>query len=386
MRVGLVILHADPQRGGAERYTVDLACALAQRGIETSLISSSAGQALPGARSVVLPAHGWSRTARYRHWLEAVDRHLQTAAYDIVHAALPIHRCDVYHPHAGMAIDAVRHGHRKHQGWARWTSRLANRFNARRQAFAAVEQALITGPRPPVVISLSRYVQSAIEASYDLPADRHACLFNAVDLQRFDPVTQAEAGRQWRRELGIGDDQVLALIIAQDFERKGLREAIAALPQVPDPRLRLVVVGKPDPADWQQQAIAAGVADRVIFAGPTTQPAACYAAADLFVLPTKHDPCSLVVLEALAMGLPVITTSRNGAAEVMTERREGIVLSDPDDVAALAAAFRTVCDDSTRLTMAQHCLTLRPQLSYEHHVEQLLAIYAQSRPPQVRAA
>ncbi len=378
MRVGLVILHADPARGGAERYTVDLAAALARRGIKTSLISSSPGPNIPGVESVVLSASGMTRTGRYGNWLRNLDVHLASAAYDRVHAALPVRHCDVYHPHAGLAQEALQQGHRKRTGWARWGSWVGNRWNGRRRAFAAVERQLLSGSQPPIVISLSKYVQSSIQQYYALPGDRHACLFNAVDLQRFDPAASRDGGREWRRELGCTSTDIVALMIAQDFERKGLGEAIAALTQVSDPRLKLVVVGKPDPRAWRQRAVAAGVASRVIFAGPTQRPAVCYGGADFFVLPTKHDPCSLVVLESLAMGVPVVTTTRNGAAEIMTEGREGLVLSDPEDVSGLAAAMQQLCDDRRRDEMARACLALRPRLSYERHVDTLLEIYART--------
>ncbi len=378
MRVGLVILHADPARGGAERYTVDLAAALARRGIATSLVASSGGPSIPGVRSVVLPPSGWTRTGRYWNWLGKLDAHLASAAYDMVHSALPIRHCDVYHPHAGLAQDAICRGHLKRTGGARWSSWLGNQFNGRRQAFAAVERRLLAGPRPPIVISLSQYVQSSIHNFYTLPADRHACLFNAVDLHRFDPAAQRHAGQTWRREMGCGPQDILALMIAQDFARKGLGEVIAALSQVNDSRLKLVVVGKPGPRAWMRQAVAAGVAHRVTFAGPTTQPAACYSGADFFVLPTKHDPCSLVVLESLAMGLPVVTTTRNGAAEIMTPGREGLVLSDPEDVSALAVAMQQLCDDKVRADMSRACLALRPRLSYDRHIDTLMEIYART--------
>uniref|UniRef100_A0A7C4LJE4 Glycosyltransferase family 1 protein n=1 Tax=Schlesneria paludicola TaxID=360056 RepID=A0A7C4LJE4_9PLAN len=375
MRVALVILHADPARGGAERYTVDLAAELARRGMTVSLISSSAAVQVPGVATVVLSSSRPTRTGRYWDFLAQLDRHLATHHHDVVHAALPVRTCHVYHPHAGLAAEALAEGHLKRSGLARWLSRWGNRFNARRNAFAAVERPLLNGGQPPIVISLSRYVERAVDRFYCLPENRRARLFNAVDLDRFDPAGMDAAAQQWRRSLGCHSHDILALMIAQDFARKGLRETLTALSLVDDPRLKLVVVGKPDPQPWRTLAHQFGVADRAIFAGPTRQPEVCYAAADVFVLPTHHDPCSLVVLEALAMGVPVITTQRNGAAEVMTDGQEGFVLSSPDDVSSLAEALRQLCDEGLRRRMADACLRLRPQLSYAAHVDRLLTIY-----------
>ena len=115
-------------------------------------------------------------------------------------------------------------------------------------------------------------------------------------------------------------------MIAQDFARKGLREAIAALAVTQDPKLVLLAVGKQDPSSYRKLAAERGVSDRVIFAGSTTDPFAFYRAADFFVLPTRHDPCSLVVLEAIAMGVPVISTVFNGACEIMSDGKHGFVL------------------------------------------------------------
>lgn len=375
MRVALVILHADPARGGAERYTIDVASALAARGLQVSLLATSAVGTVAGVKTIVWPSRRITRTGRYWDFLEQLDRHLAQQCYDVVHAALPVRHCHVYHPHAGLAVEAVAEGHLKRTGLARWLSRWGNRWNARRQAFAAVERPLLQGPRPPIVISLSRYVERSLDRFYDLPEDRRARLFNAVDLTRFDRAGKEVAAQQWRRSVGCLHEDILALMIAQDFARKGLREALQALRLVENHCLKLVVVGKPDPRPWQALAQQWGVAGRVIFAGPTSHPEVCYAAADLFVLPTYHDPCSLVVLEALAMGVPVITTQRNGAAEIMTDGREGWVLSQPEDVPGLAHAMNQLCDDRRRKQMSAACLKLRPQLSYEAHLDRLLRIY-----------
>src|SRR5215203_5373147 len=104
MKIALVILHADPARGGAERYTIDLAAALVKAGHDVSLIASSFAQLPDGATRVELPATGLTRTRQYRAFLDALEAHLDQTRYDIVHAMLPVRRCYVYHPHAGLAV------------------------------------------------------------------------------------------------------------------------------------------------------------------------------------------------------------------------------------------------------------------------------------------
>jgi glycosyltransferase involved in cell wall biosynthesis len=82
-----------------------------------------------------------------------------------------------------------------------------------------------------------------------------------------------------------------------------------------------------------------------------------------------------VVLEALAMGLPVISTIQNGACEIMTDRTHGFVLKDPADVIVLAAALRSMLDPELRHAMAVACLALRPRLAYGNHLDELIRIY-----------
>jgi UDP-glucose:(heptosyl)LPS alpha-1,3-glucosyltransferase len=173
-------------------------------------------------------------------------------------------------------------------------------------------------------------------------------------------------------------------MIAQDFARKGLREAIEALALVKDLRSVLLVVGKQEAGEYRETAKKLKVGDRVVFAGATRDPYAFYRAADYFVLPTWHDPCSLVVLEALAMGVPVISTVFNGACEIMTDGRQGFVLKDPTDIPTLSQAMSRLIDADARAAMSDACLELRPALAYENHVHRLLEIYQSVRTSGVR--
>ncbi len=375
MNIALVILHADIARGGAERYTVDLANQLAARGHEVTLAAGSFGEGIgQDIRRILLDVSGATRLRRYTRFLDSLDAHLDSTQYDIVHAMLPVRRCDVYHPHAGLAAETVRYGHRKHAGGPRRAaSWLANQLNPRRQAFFTVERRLLNQPNPPVVISLSKYIQHTIRNHYPrLPEDKLATLFNAVDLDRFDPERDILARERQRTQLGLGAQEVVGLFIGHDFGRKGLYDAIAAVRMVNDPRLKLLVVGE----DHARARVPAEL--WIVPVGRVPDGYPYYAAADFFILPTRHDPCSLVVLEALAMGLPVISTRFNGACEIMSPE-QGFVLDDPADTAALADAIRRLLDPVPRHAMRAACLALRPRLSQEHHLDRLMAIYESAR-------
>jgi UDP-glucose:(heptosyl)LPS alpha-1,3-glucosyltransferase len=284
----------------------------------------------------------------------------------------------VYHPHAGIAAEAVLSGHLKHGGVLRRSAaQVANRLNVKRRRFAAIERRMLSAPRPPLVLCLSDYVAGNLREHY--PAAPAAKLFNAIDLEKFDPGRRIDAGMVLRRKLGISASKTVALMIAQDYQRKGLREAMLALAKVDDPQLLLLVAGKEDPAPYRRLAGELKIEERVVFAGSTDDPYSFYKAADFFVLPTRHDPCSLVVLEALAMGLPVISTRRNGACEIMTDGVHGSVLSDPRDVAALAEAMRKWVDPGLRRAASELCLGLREGLSYPAHLRRLEELYELAR-------
>ena len=354
MKIALVILHADPARGGAERYTIDLATALLEEGHDVTLLNTTAAQEVAhNLPSSTLPARGLTRTARYRRFIDSLDAHLNANSYDIVHAMLPVRRCDVYHPHAGLAVAAVEAKKGKLQSW----------FNPRRRAFAQVERDLLASSPTPVVLALSEYVKRSIREHYALDDGHLPTLFNAVDLQYSDAT-----GRHALRP------PVNALIVAQDFERKGLAQAIAAIAELRD-ELKLTVVGDDAAGPYRIRAATLGVGDRVRFVGGVSDTRPYYREADFFVLPTRHDPCSLVVLEALAMGVPVISTRFNGACEIMTDGVHGYVLDNPNDVKSLAAAMKKMLDLRHRTTMSAACLGLRPKLSFENHLHALLRIY-----------
>jgi UDP-glucose:(heptosyl)LPS alpha-1,3-glucosyltransferase len=379
MNIGLVIFRGDPQRGGAERYTADIAAALARRGHGVEVISTRFGPEIEGVKFVPVAARSPTRAGRYLQFIDRVDAHLAERKYDLVHAMLPIRRCDFYHPHSGMAKAALQTHLARSSGPARVLSRLSNRLNRKRRLYAEVENELIHGADKPVVLCVSDYVKGMIGREYPEIAGQLVKLFNGTDLKLFDPSAHRSSRETIRAKYGIAAGATVALMIAQHFERKGIAEVIAATGNLAktsgDSAPVVLVVGKDDPARSRQQAERLGIDDRVIFAGQTSAAVDFYPAADFFVLPTRHDSCSLVVLEALAMGLPCISTVFNGACEIMTEGLHGFVQADPADVEVLTAAMGKLLDRETRERMSKACLGLRGALSFEAHMDRLEEIY-----------
>jgi glycosyltransferase involved in cell wall biosynthesis len=173
-----------------------------------------------------------------------------------------------------------------------------------------------------------------------VPADHISVILNGVDAEEFHPGP-ADRGR-----FGLPEGVTLALF-AGDLKtpRKNLDTVLRAMAAVPG--LHLAVAGRHEGTPWPALAQSCGVADRVHFLGFQTDMPALMRAAELFVFPSRYEACSLVLLEALASGLPVITAASAGGAELITPD-VGVVLDDSDDVAALAAALRTILDDPTR--------------------------------------
>jgi UDP-glucose:(heptosyl)LPS alpha-1,3-glucosyltransferase len=104
----------------------------------------------------------------------------------------------------------------------------------------------------------------------------------------------------------------------------------------------------------------------------------CFHASDFFVSPTYYDPCSLVVFEALAAGLPVITTSCNGAGELITEGREGFVVTRPAATSELISALDRMTVDDDRATMSANARDLGREQSFDRHVTRIVKVFEEA--------
>ena len=167
------------------------------------------------------------------------------------------------------------------------------------------------------------------------------------------------------------------LIVAHNFKLKGVPTLLRALRDWRRRGLaaRLLVVGGKHSRRYRWSTWSQGLGPLVTFTGAVDDPVPYYAASDVYVQPTFYDPCSLVVLEALGCGLPVITTRLNGAGELVTEGKEGYLLGDPADAHELLSRMEMFFDTRLRTRMAAAARELAEKHSFERNVTQVLDIY-----------
>lgn len=181
-----------------------------------------------------------------------------------------------------------------------------------------------------------------------------------IDLQEFSP------GDADRRKIGIPEQAAVALFVGDiRTNRKNLDTVLHALVQVPE--LHLVVVGTTGTtknSPYPQLAAQLELAQRVHFWENEYPVSLVMRAVDLLVFPSRYEPFGLVVIEAMASGLPVITATTTGAAEIVTPE-SGVVLSDSEDTKALAQALNTLAKDrELRNRMGKAARTIAQQHSW----------------------
>ncbi|MFO0752017.1 MAG: glycosyltransferase family 4 protein [Thermodesulfovibrionales bacterium] len=176
-----------------------------------------------------------------------------------------------------------------------------------------------------LIIANSGMVKEQIIRHYGVREERITVIRNGVDLARFTPENREKRRGEVRERLGLRDGEKAVLFVGSGFRRKGLGTLMEAFALLKEPHRRLLVAGKGETRGYRALAEKRGISGRVVFLGPYREIEGLYAAADLFVLPTLYDPFSNATLEAMASGLPVVTTRSNGAAEIIGEGQEGYV-------------------------------------------------------------
>ena len=317
--------------GGAERFIARAMPALGRLGAEVTIIARNWDGW--GARQwLKVDPFFIGRTWRTRSFSRAARAAWLGKGFDLVQAHEPIPGCDVYRAGEGV-----------HRRWlelraarASFGERLGLGLSAYHRYLCRAEQELLEHPRLRAVICNSNMVRDEIRRGFRIAADKLHVIYSGVDLKHFHPERRGALRGVTRAELGAHQRDTVFLFVGSDYARRGLEAAIAALALTGSKNFWLLVLGRDDDEPgFVAQAGRAGLLERVRFLGTREDLRPLYAAADCLVLPSRYDPFPNAVLEALAMGVPVVVSERSGAAEVVRNGENGWVCR-PDDVPGLA--------------------------------------------------
>jgi UDP-glucose:(heptosyl)LPS alpha-1,3-glucosyltransferase len=207
----------------------------------------------------------------------------------------------------------------------------------RHRVLLAMEAQYFRGGRPRRILCLSRQEVDALVHYYDVDPTVTTVVPNPFDPQQFNPERRTRDREAARAAMGIGEDEMAVLFIANELHRKGFGPLLGALSLSGEQRMAVHMVGKADIGPYRTMIHRLGLDGRVHVAGPSADVGWHLAAADLMVLPTQYEPFGLVIIEALASGVPVITSRLAGASEAIDHGSTGLILEDPYDVEELAA-------------------------------------------------
>ena len=344
--------------GGAERFVARALPALERAGAELTLISRK--ESGWGARRF-LRVDPFYVGNLWRDWsfARAARKAWRREHFDVVQSHERIPGCDVY-----RAGDGV------HRRWlelrraaATPLERLGIALNPYHAYVRKAEKRMLEHPRLRAVICNSKMVRDEVQRGFRIAPDKLHVIYNGVDLEHFHPRHREPLRGAARAGIGCGSRDTVFAFVGSGFSRKGLDAAIDAVSQGP---FWLVVVGK----DRMRQTTN----PRIKFVGGQEDVRPYYAAADCFLLPTRYDPFPNTVLEAMAMGLPAIVSSRCGAAEVIEPGVNGWVCQ-PDDVAGIARLMQEADRAAGNPRMGQAARATAERYGIDAMARQLTDLY-----------
>lgn len=353
MKIGLV-RRGFSRTGGAENYLKRFGRALADRGYRATLYSTRdwpQAEWLYGNLVRLKP----SSPLRFA---QAVQECRQPD--EILFSLDRVLQCDCYRAGDGLHklwLDRrVRHE-------PPWRARF--RFlNRKHRELLELERTLFQRGGARHVIANSRLVKREIISEFAYPQDQITVIYNGLPDVHFKkrPGTRRDMRHDW----GLRENDIAVLFAGSGWERKGLKYAIRAISRIANRNVRLLVAGTGKKPTFSPS--------NVKFLGPVSDMQSLYVATDLLVLPTVYDPFSNACLEALSCGMPVITTTTNGFAEIIEPKVHGEVIGRPDDIEALQEAIEKWLDPERRESAREECAKRARSYSMDRNLAETLAV------------
>lgn len=361
-----IVTHNVIRGDGQSRVSYEIARHALKQGVPVTLLADAAAPELQSAGANWIPVQPQMRRPhlfKVRQFAALADKAIDRLKGDTIQAfgyvlTRPHHVNNSQFVHGAWGRSPVHTARIRHDLYGAY-QRLYTSLNTRweQQAYRQAR----------VVVPSSRRIEQQL-CEINVTPSKMKVILNGVDLQEFYP------GRADRTALGLPLNIPLALF-AGDIRtpRKNLDTVLKAVAGVPG--VHLAVVGAVSRSPYPAMAARLGLTDRVHFLDFRRDIPDIMRASDLFVFPSRYEACSLVILEALASGLPVITAETAGGAEIVTPDC-GIVLTDPNDRAALVNGLQRIVHNSElRSAMGQAARQVAEKHSWTEMADAYLRVY-----------
>ena len=372
MKVALIRQTIRAGAGGAAVAVLGWANTLQEAGHEVHLIGHTIEEAdLPaGAVTHRLRSPGGLSLVRAAGFARAVSWFLMNNRdrFDVVHSFERTLGHDVYRAGDGCHREWLAQRARAETPWKNFCIAA----NPLHRYYLSIERKIFQ--TTPIIVANAERGREEIMRHYGVEPERVRVIHTGVDRERFQPDNRERFRALVRKEIGVPPDAPLVLFVGGGFKRKGLAAAIRAVADLGPKEVWLAVAGRGDVGPYRRLASERAVAERVAFLGERRDVEALYGAADVFCLPTLYDPCSNACLEALASGLPVVTSAADGASEAIVEGENGMVLRDPLDRAEVAQALKRALTLERAAVVEVSNRMLRPY-DWDHHRRAMLECY-----------
>jgi UDP-glucose:(heptosyl)LPS alpha-1,3-glucosyltransferase len=371
-RIALAIEDFSKFKGGAESYASSLAASLVATGWEVHLFGMSWDGEPPEAifHRIGIPAFLPSWVAmiffafRHRRMVKGQD-------FDVVLGFGNTIYMNVYQSHGGVhRFSTSRKVFSAQNSLLRLLKRTLIALSPKDKTRQWIESSPFRIEPRPRIIAISEMVRDDMALSYGMDKEEIELVYNGIDTERYHIGLRERLRLPMRERLELTEGDTAFLFISYDLRKKGIEPLIQAAVQLKksdNRHFKLVVVGQSPSRSLLRRISHLGLEGTAIFTGPTKRPEEYYASCDVMVLPTFYDACSLVVIEAMACGLPAVTTTANGAAGIITHGTNGFRISHPPNAAELAEAMEAFLSHKTLQRMSKEAFLAGQQYSLERN-------------------
>ncbi|MEI7590028.1 MAG: glycosyltransferase family 4 protein [Deltaproteobacteria bacterium] len=356
--------------GGAEAFAVNLTEEMAKESnYEFHVIANKIQRESKGIIFHHVPIIKIPRFLTTPSFAYFTQRIIKKHQFDIVHSHERIFDADIFTTH-GIP----------HRYWIE-NIRKKRMFSLHDRTISFVEKRIMNSPNCHYYAPVSNLTKKIMLSEYCLEDKSIQVICPGVDRKFFATQNKNETRRLVRNHFGFNQNDVVFLFVSMNFEIKGLDSIIQAISQLKNTsvfsKIKLLIVGKGNQRKYEKMATELGVCENLVFTGilPQEKLIQTYFASDAFIMLSFFDTFGMVVLEAMASGLPAIISGNVGAKDVIVEGENGFVIDFPLTTASIVEKLNILCEQEKLKEMGESAIKTAHNHSWGKTSKQVLDIY-----------